>query len=67
MKRSRVLEEIKDILICKLDCSRSFAEHVSEEILDKIENVGMLPPTRNADLKSAYGYARVQEWEKEDV
>ncbi len=40
-------------------------EETSEEILSDLEKVGMLPPVRNADQKSSYGYARVWIWEKE--
>jgi len=32
-------------------------------ILQIVEAAGMLPPIRNADQKSSYGYARIYEWE----
>ena len=34
-------------------------------LLQLTEEMGMLPPRRNADLKSSYGYAQIYEWEKE--
>lgn len=38
----------------------------ASNILEVVEKAGMLPPCRNADQKSSYGYARVYEWEKEE-
>lgn len=37
----------------------------ADAILSKLEDLGMLPPQRNADLESRNGYAQVWEWEKE--
>lgn len=36
------------------------------ELLGFLEHKGMLPPPRDANLKSSYGYARVYTWEDED-
>lgn len=37
----------------------------ADEILKKLEALGLKPPFRDADQRSSYGYARVQEWENE--
>lgn len=42
-------------------------EGVAQRVLDAIERAGMLPPQRNADKESSYGYAQVWEWEKENA
>jgi hypothetical protein len=66
MKRSQVADEIKDLLVINTGCSRTFADALAYDILNTLEKkIGMLPPARNADLKSEYGYARIYEWEKE--
>ncbi len=38
----------------------------ADVILTTLEQAGMLPPVRNADQKSSYGYARVYTWEREE-
>lgn len=41
-------------------------EKVAGDILTAIEEAGILPPQRDADLRSSYGYAQIWEWSKED-
>lgn len=42
-------------------------EYIMPAILDAQLKAGMLPPTRNADQKSSYGYARINEWSEESL
>ena len=72
MKRS----DIKRYLIDKIDNKWDIPwedfgdpclnkDEFADNILSWLEEAGMLPPVRNADLKSSYGWARVYEWETE--
>lgn len=64
MKRSEMLKLMWD----EVTSTRTYME-TTMEILDKAirvaEENGMLPPCRDADQKSSYGYARIFEWDKE--
>lgn len=58
MKRNEVVEEIKDFLVIRTDCSRSFGESLAQDILNILERkFGMAPVTK---------HGVVQEWEKEE-
>lgn len=65
MKKSEALKAIKDSLYCHLPQYKECPDYIAETVLQSLEGLGMLPPIRNADLKSMYGYARIYEWEKE--
>ncbi len=62
MKRSEAIRIIKD----NLSGYTPDDEKCANWILEDLEKVGMLPPQRNADQKSSYGYAQIWEWEKEN-
>lgn len=65
MKRSKVANKLVKLL---KDWEGSMLDkNCANEILTLLTGpeVGMLPPPRNADQKSSYGYARVYAWENE--
>lgn len=63
MKRSDALNIIQEQIN---KCSGKDWVIVADKILYALEGIGMLPPQRNADQKSSYGYAQVFTWENED-
>jgi len=42
-----------------------FAHRLASTMLEACEEAGMLPPQRDAENKSSYGYAQLWRWEKE--
>jgi len=65
MKRSEMIKLMNDTYI-KFDTKMSTTRDKMSLILEEMEKVGILPPCRDADVKSEYGYARIWKWSKED-
>lgn len=64
MKRSRMIEEIKDLLVISFDCSRTYGESVAEDILVALEKAGMKPPVQK---RCAVLLRETHTWEPENV
>lgn len=76
MKRSEMLNELRNFILDRIGINDSyFSEKDTKELLDMIEDQGMLPPKiENVDCLSNNGYLSLEaaferglhQWEKED-
>lgn len=62
LKRSAAIRIIMRVL---RDVRVESDEQKADRILSALQGHGMLPPARDADQRSSYGYARVWTWEPE--
>ena len=65
MRRSAMIEEIVKALRVEYEMADEHRDY-AEVALKTVETFGMLPPQRDADLKSSYGYAQKWTWNEEE-
>lgn len=63
LRKSELREALVDLFAANHDI---LTDVRADQIIGLVEDMGMIPPTRDADRRSSYGYARINQWEKEE-